>query len=655
MNMNYDLVMFQKYQKMIQNDEVRIQGDENLTSILFMQNFAVQFLKLERCENLVPVFSSSRLKRMTISKCKIQTIEGLNGNNVEQVNFSCNLLNDIKSIAKYQQLKILDLSFNQGIDITPIYNTRVTELNLSNCQISNIQQLPLTLNILNLSNNECEDISSLINNTNLRILMLTNNKIRDVSCISNLINLEELDLSFNQISDVDPLQNLNIMRLNLQNCQITQIPALQSLTKLFELNLSGNANINIQPLQNLIRLTKLQLNNINLKSVSKLKALVNLQELELTGNNNLQITHVKNFKLLQVLLLDECSLADLRPLRELSALKRLNLSSNNIAFLYPLKELHNLYELNLKYNRINSFANLSKHPNFGYYDISFQTRSNQIIDNEQYIIKLNIYLDNIIQIINEWRIKQIKHSESANEKCTRLSGWCPQQFREYSEYSGQSLTIYFKFDRLIAMTFQSEIIYYSQLLILYLLAQIIQHQYVIKILCRQIKKYKISLNKYTQKQIIIFFTHNVPNYQINQTHILYSPSIKSNISETSTFSVYFVPFPNMKTVQAPILRFVTSGVEERVFRMSQTRLSLIPVDAATCSTVDWPVKSIQFTIYRVLASALFIIVVHRLVKQQLVSNYYSLLRNTGKINTTIIFPTFLLYSTSNESLRQNRI
>ena len=87
--------------------------------------------------------------------------------------------------------------------------------------------------------------------TKLTSLNLSVNQISDIKPLSNLTNLTSLSLSGNKISDIKPLSNLtNLTYLQLSGNKISDIKPLSNLTKLTRLNLKGNPLVSKQcPLQ----------------------------------------------------------------------------------------------------------------------------------------------------------------------------------------------------------------------------------------------------------------------------------------------------------------------------------------------------------------------------------------------------------------------
>ncbi len=139
----------------------------------------------------------------------------------------------------------LNLSRNQINDYSPLIELKnLNSLSVYNCNIKNfnniIPQLK-DLKNLNIGKFQLKDFSVLKGLEKLQCLRIHENQLSDLSTMKDLISLISLDLSFNQISDISPLKNLkNLTELNLSDCQIRDTSPLKSLKNLTNLKLQCN-------------------------------------------------------------------------------------------------------------------------------------------------------------------------------------------------------------------------------------------------------------------------------------------------------------------------------------------------------------------------------------------------------------------------------
>ncbi len=99
----------------------------------------------------------------------------------------------------------------------------------------------LELELLDLSSNKIENVTSLSKMLHLKFLDLTFNNIENIEPFANLINLEELHLSSNKIVDIEPLAKLtNLKKLYLDKNRILNFEVLKDLQGLQILSCSKN-------------------------------------------------------------------------------------------------------------------------------------------------------------------------------------------------------------------------------------------------------------------------------------------------------------------------------------------------------------------------------------------------------------------------------
>lgn len=107
---------------------------------------------------------------------------------------------------------------NKMISFTDI--TKVTQLELAGCNITNISQLSNfnSLIKLNLANNNIEDISALSELSNLQVLDLSRNRITTIKPLIELTKLSDLRIYRNLITDLSLLKNIeNYNSINEQH------------------------------------------------------------------------------------------------------------------------------------------------------------------------------------------------------------------------------------------------------------------------------------------------------------------------------------------------------------------------------------------------------------------------------------------------------
>ena len=157
-----------------------------------------------------------------------------------QVNASGSGVENLDGIEQFQNLSVLTLSDNPGIDI------------------SNISSVP-TLTYLELARCELTDISALSNLTALEGLDLMQNDITDITPLRHMRGLTELHLSlYENLSDISALSQLdNLYVLSLNGTAVTDLSAIADLTNLQTLDIEGCEIDDITPLLGLKNLRTL--------------------------------------------------------------------------------------------------------------------------------------------------------------------------------------------------------------------------------------------------------------------------------------------------------------------------------------------------------------------------------------------------------------
>lgn len=173
--------------------------------------------------------------------------------------------------------------------VTMIGNlTDMTELDLSECSISNISSLSgLTkLSVLKLSGNSISDITPLNGLRNLSVLEIADNALPSLDALSESPQLTELDISGNAVDSVEPLSVCSgLVSLIASDNQISDISVLRNMPELETLILSSNSVSDISALSSCPHLKRLELADNNLTVVESLAGLVELTYLDISHNS----------------------------------------------------------------------------------------------------------------------------------------------------------------------------------------------------------------------------------------------------------------------------------------------------------------------------------------------------------------------------------
>lgn len=192
------------------------------------------------------VESVKEVKRLDLSSCELEVLHEDFATLTElyTVNLADNKLSSLPlSLSELKNLTFIDLRNNAFEKIPDVlYTMELKSINLSFNQLKRIENLPFSIRVLNLSNNEISDIGSEIGGLlELRTLNAANNHIHTVdNGIVHLENLEILNLSGNYLKNIPDLSLIpDLLQLNLAENMLTELPNLAEST-VERLDLSTN-------------------------------------------------------------------------------------------------------------------------------------------------------------------------------------------------------------------------------------------------------------------------------------------------------------------------------------------------------------------------------------------------------------------------------
>jgi Leucine-rich repeat (LRR) protein len=285
--------------------------NNNNLSELNNLSFPNSSLTLNASHNLIQSLSFSKLtdlKVIDLSVNGIRIMKRISFKNVavKELYLDQNYLGinsfGSETFSNLQGLKLLSLSNNQITQLDPNLfknNNKLETLNLAknNLRSSNLLNLPVSLNKLNLNSNFFDSRLNVTNLINLKRLDLTFNNLKQVSLhlLSNLKSLLWLDLSNNQITKLDYgcFKDFKAtIGLNLSKNRISSLPLgiFVGLDNLNYLDLSRNQIKALEEgvFHNLRRLKELNLNynSVSLENVQNIVEHLTstLKQISLTGN-----------------------------------------------------------------------------------------------------------------------------------------------------------------------------------------------------------------------------------------------------------------------------------------------------------------------------------------------------------------------------------
>lgn len=277
----------------------------------------------------------SRLSRYSISTDntnKTITIPTDNLIQITELDLSNSQITNLTGIQQFSNLTNLNLSRNTITDLSPIANLNQLQiLNISGNRISSAIPLANKVELieLNVSNTGMSDLTFASNLTNLQILDASNNTISDLSTIENLSKITKLNVSNNKnlVTLQFIIKHYNLVELDVSNSGITNLEGIESLRNLESLNV-GNLSVNsltpivekekpvgsTQYVAKLEKLKKLDIRYTKAITFGSLSILQNLEELYMQGNEISSLTGIVDLEKLQYMNLEDNKISNINTL-----------------------------------------------------------------------------------------------------------------------------------------------------------------------------------------------------------------------------------------------------------------------------------------------------------------------------------------------------
>ena len=352
---------------------------ENLKGIELFKNLYYLDLGKTDIADIRPLKDLKQLEYVNLSNTKVKDVSSLkdlelyvldisNNENIkgyEQIKklkmlnvANCDIT-DISKINELEELESLDLSENTEIKNLDKLNNNLSEINLSDCNIKNLNDVSHLTNLASivLANNNLDNINGIEKLNNLYYIDLSGNKIKDYSKIAKINgDANQEDIIFGEtrtlvvqdagIKDISIFNSLsNITSLYLANNEITDLSGFYN-NNIYELDLSGNGNLNnVQYLRNLENLFALYLEECNIEDLSEISKLENIGVLDLAKNNITTVNKLNNLHLMALSLEENIGIEGKIDIGELEVLNIANIDYDSQKL--KLGDCEYLSEINL--------------------------------------------------------------------------------------------------------------------------------------------------------------------------------------------------------------------------------------------------------------------------------------------------------------------
>lgn len=204
----------------------------------------------------------NQLSELNLSVCNLTSIEGIQTDNLTELRLSNNQITDLEQLRNSKCLVLLDVSHNQIVDIEPLLEvTALTELNVSGNSLGTLTALGELRNIINLN---ASDIGALANDLNvlgkmkkLKSLDVSDNLIFGIGNILETVCLEEINISNTCIREYE------IELMEMEGIVITNETKLPVIKEIYFLHEAVELNKGEQYWQGILSYpSKVELKNI---------------------------------------------------------------------------------------------------------------------------------------------------------------------------------------------------------------------------------------------------------------------------------------------------------------------------------------------------------------------------------------------------------
>ncbi|CAL6011243.1 leucine-rich_repeat domain-containing protein [Hexamita inflata] len=262
--------MTQKYNSQIKDGNLEIgdcrigEGDPEIRNLSFIEQLEISTLKLFISTDMHVKLKSNTIQELFLKQLNRVDQFNLKVNDFELENLEVLILQEnnleneqLYNLSKFKKLHTLSVSCNK-VDLTHIHSViSLTKLYMQQCEIKNVDLIAslINLKILDLSLNMGIDISPLCKVKSLSKLFIRECGLTQIDQIASLINLEDLYLNANKGIDINPLCKVtSLIKLNISECNLKQIDQIGSLTNLEGLDISSNELLKIDTIRQLVNL-----------------------------------------------------------------------------------------------------------------------------------------------------------------------------------------------------------------------------------------------------------------------------------------------------------------------------------------------------------------------------------------------------------------
>lgn len=246
-----------------------------------------------------------RLSNQVITKNSLEGIEQLDELTTLELN-GCKVDDNITTLKNINCSSLYNLAItncninNKLVDTLPVQNSRLSSLDISGNgnygKLNILTKCSDSLETLNISGTDTDNLDLVANCNNLKDLIADNNNITTLSVLSGMSKLESISLASNKLANLDGLENsIHLTAINAKSNLLTNINGLKNTTLLTDINLSDNKLTSVSVVDNSSNcVEKIHLDNNRLTDIEFVRESDELEYLSASDNRITDITPLYN-------------------------------------------------------------------------------------------------------------------------------------------------------------------------------------------------------------------------------------------------------------------------------------------------------------------------------------------------------------------------
>jgi Leucine-rich repeat (LRR) protein len=246
-----------------------------------------------------------RLSNQVITKKSLEGIEQLDELTTLELN-GCKVDDNITTLKNINCSSLYNLAItncninNKLVDTLPVQNSRLSSLDISGNgnygKLNILTKCSDSLETLNISGTDTDNLDLVANCNNLTVLIADNNNITTLSVLSGMGKLESISLADNKLANLDGLESsIHLTAINAKSNLLTNINGLKNTTLLTDINLSDNKLTSVSAVDNSSNcVKKIHLDNNRLTDIEFVRESDELEYLSASDNRIKDITPLYN-------------------------------------------------------------------------------------------------------------------------------------------------------------------------------------------------------------------------------------------------------------------------------------------------------------------------------------------------------------------------